>query len=76
MHGRRLQGRPVRGSGHHAGQGNRAVLIAGAEARVMRNADGAGTSVVNHYGPLAAPLDLTCAAVVDLDGANLRPFNH
>ncbi|MES5820081.1 tyrosinase cofactor [Streptomyces sp. RG80] len=71
--GRRIQGRPVAGGGHHHGAGY-AVFIDGAELHVMRNADGSWISVVSHYDPVPTPLAAARAAVDELRGARLVPF--
>lgn len=72
--GRRIVGRPVGGSGHHHGTGY-AVFIDGVELHVMRNADGSWISVVSHYDPVATPRAAARAAVVELQGAPLVPFD-
>jgi hypothetical protein len=71
--GRRIQGRPVTGGGHHHGAGY-AVFIDGAELHVMSNADGSWISVVSHYAPVPTPRAAARAAVVELQGAPLVPF--
>ncbi|WP_055490950.1 tyrosinase cofactor [Streptomyces sp. TP-A0356] len=71
--GRRIQGRPTAG-GHHHGSGY-GVFIDGVELHVMRNADGSWISVVNHYEPVPSPRAAARAAVVELQGAPLVPFN-
>ncbi|MFI5799159.1 tyrosinase cofactor [Streptomyces sp. NPDC051677] len=71
--GRRIQGRPAAGSGHHHG-GGYAVLIDGVELHVMRNADGSWISVVRHYDPAPTPRAAARAAVDELQGARLEPF--
>ncbi|MFF3885931.1 tyrosinase cofactor [Streptomyces sp. NPDC001914] len=71
--GRRIEGRPVTGGGHHHGAGY-AVFIDGAELHVMSNADGSWISVVSHYDPVPTPRDAARAAVVELQGAPLVPF--
>ncbi|MFF4351033.1 tyrosinase cofactor [Streptomyces sp. NPDC001530] len=72
--GRRIEGRPVSGGGHHHGAGY-AVFIDGVELHVMRNADGSWISVVSHYDPVSTPRAAARAAVVELQGAPLIPFN-
>ncbi|MFD9326001.1 tyrosinase cofactor [Streptomyces sp. NPDC060065] len=72
--GRRITGRPTSGSGHHHGAGY-AVFIDGVELHVMRNADGSWISVVSHYDPVATPRAAARAAVVELQGAPLVPFD-
>jgi len=72
--GRRIEGRPVGGGGHHHGTGY-AVFIDGVELHVMRNADGSWISVVSHYDPVPTPRAAARAAVVELQGAPLVPFN-
>ncbi|MEU9136637.1 tyrosinase cofactor [Streptomyces sp. NPDC048404] len=71
--GRRIEGRPVTGGGHHHGAGY-AVFVDGAELHVMSNADGSWISVVSHYAPVPTPRDAARAAVVELQGAPLVPF--
>ncbi|MET8703059.1 tyrosinase cofactor [Kitasatospora sp. NPDC058032] len=76
--GRRIQGRPVSGGGHHGGTGTGTgtgyeVRIDGDELHMMRNADGTWISVVNHYQTFATPRALARAAVNDLQGATLVP---
>lgn len=72
--GRRIQGRPVSGSGHeHHGAGY-AVFVDGVELHVMRNADGSWISVVSHYDPVPTPRAAARAAVDELQGAALLPF--
>ncbi|MFB7474535.1 tyrosinase cofactor [Kitasatospora sp. NPDC056184] len=72
--GRRIQGRPVNGGGHHGGAGTGyEVRIDGDELHMMRNADGTWISVVNHYQTFATPRALARAAVNDLQGATLVP---
>ncbi|WP_432138068.1 apotyrosinase chaperone MelC1 [Streptomyces sp. bgisy154] len=70
--GRRIQGRPTTGGGHH-GAGY-AVSVDGVELHVMRNADGSWISVVSHYDPVATPHAAARAAVDELQGAELLPF--
>ncbi|MEV6989984.1 tyrosinase cofactor [Streptomyces sp. NPDC093228] len=70
--GRRIQGRPT--GGHHHGTGY-AVFVDGAELHVMRNADGSWISVVGHYAPVPSPRDAARAAVEELQGASLVPFD-
>ncbi|MGW4616449.1 apotyrosinase chaperone MelC1 [Streptomyces lannensis] len=70
--GRRIQGRPT--CGHHHGTGY-AVFVDGAELHVMRNADGSWISVVGHYAPVPSPRDAARAAVEELRGASLVPFD-
>jgi len=71
--GRRIQGRPS-GGGHHHGAGY-AVFVDGVELHVMRNADGTWISVVSHYDPVPSPRAAARAAVEELQGAPLVPFN-
>lgn len=71
--GRRIQGRPTAGGGHHHGTGY-AVFIDTVELHVMRNADGSWISVVSHYDPVATPRAAARAAVDELQGAALLPF--
>ncbi|WP_367325423.1 tyrosinase cofactor [Streptomyces sp. HUAS ZL42] len=71
--GRRIQGRPAAGSGHHHGAGY-AVFVDGVELHVMRNADGTWISVVGHYDPVPTPRAAARAAVDELRGARLVPF--
>ncbi|MFC8662319.1 tyrosinase cofactor [Streptomyces sp. NPDC057199] len=71
--GRRIQGRPS-GGGHHHGAGY-AVFVDGVELHVMRNADGTWISVVSHYDPVPNPRAAARAAVQELQGAPLVPFN-
>ncbi|WP_406491214.1 tyrosinase cofactor [Streptomyces sp. NBC_01604] len=76
--GRRIQGRPAAGGGHHHGTGHGtgyAVFVDGVELHVMRNADGSWISVVSHYDPVAAPRAAARAAVDELQGAALLPFS-
>ncbi|MFD0414893.1 tyrosinase cofactor [Streptomyces sp. NPDC127108] len=77
--GRRIQGAPSHGGGHHAsGHGGHgtgySVRIDGDELHIMRNADGTWISVINHYEPQATPRALARAAVVELQGATLVPL--
>lgn len=73
--GRRIQGRPMSGGGHHhehgAGYG---VFVDGVELHVMQNADGSWISVVSHYDPVPTPRAAARAAVDELQGAKLLPF--
>ncbi|MGW2289871.1 apotyrosinase chaperone MelC1 [Streptomyces phaeochromogenes] len=71
--GRRIQGRPS-GGGHHHGAGY-TVFVDGVELHVMRNADGTWISVVSHYDPVPSPRAAARAAVQELQGAPLVPFN-
>ncbi|MDR6978948.1 hypothetical protein J2X68_005682 [Streptomyces sp. 3330] len=71
--GRRIQGRPTGGSGHHHG-GGYGVYVDGVELHVMRNADGTWISVVSHYDPVPTPKAAARAAVDELQGARLVPF--
>ncbi|MET8244455.1 tyrosinase cofactor [Streptomyces sp. NPDC005202] len=71
--GRRIQGRPTSGGGHHHDMGY-AVFVDGAELHVMQNADGSWISVVSHYDPVASPRAAARAAVDELQGARLVPF--
>ncbi|MFI9648183.1 tyrosinase cofactor [Streptomyces sp. NPDC052040] len=70
--GRHIEGRPTAGGHHGSGYG---VFIDGTELHVMRNADGSWISVVTHYDPVPSPLAAARAAVVELQGAPLVPFN-
>ncbi|MGW0825355.1 apotyrosinase chaperone MelC1 [Streptomyces sp. NPDC002845] len=72
--GRRIVGRPANGGGHHHGAGY-AVFIDGVELHVMRNADGSWISVVSHYDPVPTSRAAARAAVVELQGAPLLPFD-
>ncbi|MFC7260010.1 apotyrosinase chaperone MelC1 [Streptomyces lutosisoli] len=72
--GRRIEGRPVSGGGHHHDAGY-TVFIDGVELHVMRNADGTWISVVSHYDPVPTPRAAARAAVVELQGAPLVPFH-
>ncbi|SMQ14095.1 Tyrosinase co-factor MelC1 [Streptomyces sp. Ag82_O1-12] len=73
--GRRIQGRPATGSGHHGHHGGGyAVFVDGVELHMMRNADGSWISVVSHYDPVATPRAAARAAVDELQGAPLLPF--
>ncbi|MEE1836358.1 apotyrosinase chaperone MelC1 [Streptomyces sp. SP17KL33] len=72
--GRRIQGHATEGGGHHHGAGY-AVFVDGAELHVMRNADGSWISVVSHYSPVPTPRAAARAAVDELQGARLVPFN-
>ncbi|MBE4737458.1 MULTISPECIES: apotyrosinase chaperone MelC1 [Streptomyces] len=72
--GRRIQGRPTEGGGHHHGTGY-AVFVDEAELHVMRNADGSWISVVSHYSPVPTPRAAARAAVDELQGARLVPFS-
>ncbi|MEU2588851.1 tyrosinase cofactor [Streptomyces avermitilis] len=71
--GRRIEGRAT-GGGHHHGSGY-GVFIDGMELHVMQNVDGSWISVVSHYDPVATPRAAARAAVVELQGAPLVPFN-
>ncbi|MFC9329012.1 tyrosinase cofactor [Kitasatospora sp. NPDC057015] len=71
--GRRIQGRPAQGGGHHHDAGY-SVRIDGEELHMMRNADGTWISVVNHYQTYATPRALARAAVQELQGAALVPL--
>jgi hypothetical protein len=74
--GRRIQGAPSHGNGHHDHHGGGyGVRIDGEELHVMRNADGTWISVVNHYEPHVTPRAVTRAAVVELQGAALVPLD-
>ncbi|MEU8777552.1 tyrosinase family oxidase copper chaperone [Streptomyces sp. NPDC048606] len=76
--GRRIQISPATGGGHHGGHhgaGLPTVRIDGRELHVMRNADGTWISVVNHYETFADPTSLARAAVRELRGATLLPFD-
>ncbi|MEU6095232.1 tyrosinase cofactor [Streptomyces sp. NPDC047079] len=70
--GRRIEGRPTAGGHHGSGYG---VFIDGVELHVMRNADGSWISVVSHYEPVPSPRAAARAAVEELRGAPLVPFN-
>ncbi|MFE6622310.1 tyrosinase cofactor [Streptomyces sp. NPDC057740] len=72
--GRRIQGRPSSGGGHHQHGGGYAVFVDGVELHVMRNADGSWISVVSHYDPVPTPRAAARAAVDELQGAELLPF--
>ncbi|MEG8275062.1 apotyrosinase chaperone MelC1 [Streptomyces sp. AHA2] len=72
--GRRIQGRPAGGSGHHHHGAGYAVFVDGVELHVMRNADGSWISVVSHYAPVPTPRAAARAAVDELQGAPLLPF--
>ncbi|MFI1000247.1 tyrosinase cofactor [Streptomyces galbus] len=74
--GRRIQGRPADGGGHHGAHhgAGYAVFVDGAELHVMRNADGTWISVVSHYDPVPTPRAAARAAVDELQGARLLPF--
>ncbi|GAB2727425.1 apotyrosinase chaperone MelC1 [Streptomyces bullii] len=72
--GRRIQGRPVTGGGHHHHGPGYAVFVDGVELHVMRNADGSWISVVSHYDPVPTPRAAARAAVDELRGAPLLPF--
>ncbi|QYX82446.1 apotyrosinase chaperone MelC1 [Streptomyces akebiae] len=72
--GRLIQGHATEGGGHHHGAGY-AVFVDGAELHVMRNADGSWISVVSHYSPVPTPRAAARAAVDELQGARLVPFN-
>lgn len=73
--GRRIQGRPANGGGHHHDHGGGyAVFVDGVELHVMRNADGSWISVVSHYDPVPTPRAAARAAVDELQGAALLPF--
>lgn len=51
------------------------MFVDGVELHVMRNADGTWISVVSHYDPVSSPRAAARAAVVELQGAPLIPFN-
>ncbi|GGU23851.1 tyrosinase cofactor [Streptomyces coeruleorubidus] len=72
--GRRIQGRPAAGAGHHHHGAGYAVFVDGVELHVMRNADGTWISVVSHYDPVPTPRAAARAAVDELQGAPLLPF--
>ncbi|MFD7614561.1 tyrosinase cofactor [Streptomyces sp. NPDC059828] len=75
--GRRIQGRPSHGGGHHGhggGHGGYTVQVDGKELHVMQNADGTWISVINHYEPHPTPRAVARAAVVELQGAALVPL--
>ncbi|MFF9035714.1 tyrosinase cofactor [Streptomyces sp. NPDC014892] len=72
--GRRIRGHATEGGGHHHGAGY-VVFVDGAELHVMRNADGSWISVVSHYSPVPTPRAAARAAVDELQGARLVPFN-
>jgi hypothetical protein len=72
--GRRIQGRPATGTGHHHHGAGYAVFVDGVELHVMRNADGSWISVVSHYDPVPTPHAAARAAVDELQGAPLLPF--
>ena len=71
--GRRIQGRPASGGGHHHGMGY-TVLVDGVELHVMQNADSTWISVVSHYAPVPTPHAAARAAVDELQGARLVPL--
>ncbi|WP_371502279.1 tyrosinase cofactor [Kitasatospora sp. NBC_00374] len=71
--GRRIQGGPTAGAGHHHDVGYQ-VRIDGQELHMMRNADGTWISVINHYQTHQTPRALARAAVDDLQGAQLVPL--
>ncbi|MFB6892301.1 tyrosinase cofactor [Kitasatospora sp. NPDC056327] len=71
--GRRIQGGPTAGGGHHGAGTGYEVRIDGDELHMMRNADGTWISIVNHYQTFATPRALARAAVNDLQGATLVP---
>ncbi|UQX04310.1 tyrosinase cofactor [Streptomyces sp. RerS4] len=79
--GRRIRISPAAGGGHHGGHHGShggalpTVTIDGRELHVMRNADGTWISVVNHYETFADPVSLARAAVRELRGATLLPFD-
>ncbi|MFF3323955.1 tyrosinase cofactor [Streptomyces sp. NPDC002889] len=74
--GRRIQGGPKHGGGHHDHHGGGyTVRVDGKELHVMRNADGTWISVVNHYETFATPRAVARAAVVELQGAALVPLD-
>ncbi|MEW2515731.1 tyrosinase cofactor [Streptomyces sp. NPDC046870] len=74
--GRRIQGGPASGGGHHHQHGgDYAVFVDGVRLHVMRNADGSWISVVSHYAPVATPRAAARAAVEELQGAPLLPFD-
>ncbi|MCZ4121932.1 apotyrosinase chaperone MelC1 [Streptomyces sp. H39-S7] len=72
--GRRIQGAPQTGAGHHRGGAGYAVFVDGGELHVMQNADSSWISVVNHYETFATPRAAARAAVLELHGAALVPF--
>lgn len=72
--GRRIQGRPAAGAGHHHHGAGYAVFVDGVELHVMRNADGTWISIVSHYDPVPTPRAAARAAVDELRGAPLLPF--
>ncbi|MFE3329142.1 tyrosinase cofactor [Streptomyces sp. NPDC059176] len=76
--GRRIQGGPSHGGGHHGAHGGHgggySVRIDGDELHVMQNADGTWISVINHYEPHVSPRAIARAAVVELQGATLVPL--
>lgn len=71
--GRRIQGKPRTGGGHHHGGPGYAVFVDGDELHVMQNADTTWISVVNHYETFATPRAAARAAVIELRGAALVP---
>jgi hypothetical protein len=73
--GRRIQGRPASGGGHHHGRGGGyEVFVDGVQLHLMQNADGSWISVISHYDPVATPRATARAAVDELQGARLLPF--
>ncbi|MFI6493914.1 tyrosinase cofactor [Streptomyces sp. NPDC050564] len=72
--GRRIVGRAVSEGGHHHGAGY-AVFVDDVELHVMQNADSSWISVVSHYAPVPTPRAAARAAVVELQGAPLVPFD-
>jgi opacity protein-like surface antigen len=74
--GRRIQGAPSHGGGHHDHHdGGWTVHIDGEELHLMRNADGTWISVITHYEPLSTPRAAARAAVRELQGAALVPLD-
>jgi opacity protein-like surface antigen len=74
--GRRIQGAPSHGGGHHDHHGGGwTVRIDGEELHLMRNADGTWISVITHYEPLSTPRAAARAAVRELQGAALVPLD-
>ncbi|MFD3751608.1 tyrosinase cofactor [Streptomyces cyaneofuscatus] len=69
--GRRIEGAPSHGDGHHGGY---AVQIDGEELHVMQNADSTWVSVINHYETFATPRAVARAAVIELQGSELVPL--
>ncbi|RSS78272.1 tyrosinase family oxidase copper chaperone [Streptomyces sp. WAC06614] len=76
--GSRIQIVPAAGGGHHDGHhlpSLPTIRIDGKELHLMPNADGTWISVVNHYETFPDPVSAARAAVRDLKGAALVPFD-